>query len=166
HRAPCTSLELVETSARARAPCAIEEVHASGRRLVIQAEEVAPHAAEIGLGDGEHAVGGDGRVDDIAARPERLDPRQRGQRMTRSDYGLAPHGRLTMRVANLDACARGRPSVAAWTHAWGSPWKMRVISSCGKLGMALAWPPAVTTTPASGRVTRPLAGHTIPAAGG
>src|SRR5262245_32769841 len=111
NRGEAAAPELVKRRARARAPRAVQEVHAAGCRLVIEAEEVAAEAAVVGLGDAEDGVGRHCRVDDVAARPQRLHAGERGERMTRGHHAIPPHGRLPMRVADLwHLCSEGGSS--------------------------------------------------------
>ena len=52
-----------------------------------QCEQVAPEAAQVLGGDGQHGIGGDRRVDSIAAGPEDIACCGRGQQIDRRDHG-------------------------------------------------------------------------------
>src|SRR5215472_1864155 len=111
NRGEASAPQLVQRCARARAPRTVQEVHATGCRLVVEAEEVAAEAAVVRLGDAEDGVGRHGRVDDVAAGPQRLYAGERGERMTRGHHAIPPHGRLPMRVADLwHLCSEGGSS--------------------------------------------------------
>ena len=101
HRGEAASPELVERGARARPARAAQEVHALRGRLAVEAEDVAAHAAEVGLGDREHGVGGDGGVHHVAARLQHVHARQRGEGVARGHHAAVAHGRLAMRVTDL-----------------------------------------------------------------
>src|SRR5262245_45158299 len=76
-------------------------MNAPGRRLVVQAEEVAAESTVVGLRDAEHRVDRDGSIGDGAAGLEHFDPGQRGERMARRHHPVARHRSLSSGVPDL-----------------------------------------------------------------
>src|SRR3989441_1525795 len=140
--------ELVDARARAGAAAAVQEVHAAGRRLVVEAEEVAAETTQVGLRHGEHAVDGDGRVGGPASRPQRLDAGERGERMGGGHHALAAERDRPMRVTDL-------------RHGQEAPAKRFVISSRGNTGIGSWWRPATSTTPCWRSTTWPMKWQSI-----
>src|SRR5437879_13824221 len=97
-------------------------MHAPRGCVVVEAEEVAAHAAAVRLRDGEHGVDGNGGIDHGPARSQHVHARQGGERMGGGDEAAASERNRTPRVTDL------------W-HAQ-PPAKSRVISSRRKTGSA------------------------------
>ena len=96
-----TALQLLQPRARARSSRPVQEVDTPALGLVVEAEEVAAQAAVVGLRHCQHGIGGDGGVHHVAARPENIHTRERGERVAGGHHSLARHGRLPMRIPNL-----------------------------------------------------------------
>ena len=93
--------ELVQRRPGARSARAVEEVHAPALRVVVEAEEIAPDAATVGLRHAEDRVDGDRGVRGGAAPLQDLDARQRRERMGRRDHRGGAERDGAMRVADV-----------------------------------------------------------------
>src|SRR2546426_2781365 len=77
-------------------------MHAPRGCVVVEAEEVAAHAAAVRLRDGEHGVDGNGGIDHGPARSQHVHARQGGERMGGGDEAAASERNRTPRVTDLD----------------------------------------------------------------
>ena len=140
--------QLVETGATARTSGAVQEVHAAGGGLVVEAEEVAAHPAAVRLRHREHGVDRDGGVGHRRPGLQELDSGERGEGMGRRHHALASEGDGAVAIPDL-------------RHARGAV-KILVISSCSKVGSGSWRAPSTSSTPCSRGTTWPMKWLSIP----
>ena len=85
-------LEFFEREGVRAAAAGVEAVEPLGFGVPDDGEEVAAEAAAGGFRHGEHGVGRDGGVDGVAARLERFDGGERGERLAGGGHAVLSDG--------------------------------------------------------------------------